>query len=364
MLSDVKIVQVITEPTGGGAELLVRELNKGLLAEGIDSKVVFLSNPRAVQLWPGEMALPLRQGRSLLTIAGLRDALATVRKLGPKLIIHSHLTWPFYITPLASTGMGVPLCHTEHNTTNRRRSIELLRNIERAVYSRYTRVFSISDAVDEALHAWIGGKGASVRTEVIPNGSRLLSYRGDRVAGDRIRLLSVGSLNKRKGFEWSLRAVASLRDAVSAYTIVGEGPDRGYFEALISELALGDIVRLVGWTDDPTPYYHAADALLVPSLWEGFGLVCIEGMSTGLPVIASDVPGMRDLLKDSGAAILVPVADPDALASAVRELRQSLLSGRTYSEVARQAAALHSLEKMVSKYIASYNEISANWFNE
>jgi hypothetical protein len=362
MLSGVRVVQVITEPTGGGAELLVRELDKGLLAEGVDSGVIFLANPKSVTLGRGEQSLPLRQPRSPLAILELRKALASMRKLSPNLLVHSHLSWPLYITPVAAIGMNIPICYTEHSTMNRRRSIELLKYVEPALYGRYARVFSISDAVSDSLQAWVGDKAAPMRTEVIQNGSRLLAYKGDRIIGDRIRLVSVGSLNQRKGFEWSVRAVATLRDIVSSYTIVGEGPDRALLEALIGELSLGDIVRLVGWADDPTPYYHAADALVAPSLWEGFSLVCVEGMSTGLPVIASDVPGMGDLLRDTGVATLVPAADANALASAVRGLRQSLVSGNLYSQAARRTAEAYSMERMVSRYISSYGEISAEWF--
>lgn len=361
-LSETRIVQVITEPTGGGAEMIVREMHKGLLARGIDSRVIFLANQKGVKVDEGEEALPLGQLRSPLTVFELRRAFVALKTTVPRLIVHSHLTWPLYITPWAAAGMNIPLCYTEHSTTNRRRSIELLRYVEPAIYRRYSRVFCVSAAVKDSLQEWLGGRKATIRTEVIENGSRLLEYKGDRAVSKRMRLVSVGSLNRRKGFEWSLRAVATLRDIVESYTIVGEGPDRAYFEAIIRELGIGDIVRLVGWSDDLVPYYHAADVLLVPSLWEGFGLVCVEGMSTGLPVIASDVPGMRDLIKDSGAATLVPAANPSALAVAVREVHRALLSGAAYSKSARQAAELHGTDKMVSKYIAAYSEIASEWF--
>jgi glycosyltransferase involved in cell wall biosynthesis len=133
-----------------------------------------------------------------------------------------------------------------------------------------------------------------------------------------LRVLCVGRLVRQKGFEFVLEALSRAR-APSLLRIVGDGPLRARLASRIAALGLEDRVDLVGWVDraDLPAYYQWADVLCLPSFEEGMPNVVLEAMAAGLPVIASDVYGIRDLVEPGNTGCLIPPADPAAIACAV-----------------------------------------------
>src|SRR5690606_33724859 len=102
--------------------------------------------------------------------------------------------------------------------------------------------------------------------------------------------------------------------------IAGDGPLRTQLEAEAAALGLGDAVRFLGWRDDVAQLMHAFDLLLVPSIWEGFGLVILEAMTHQLPTVASAVSAIPEIVVDGETGLLVPPRDVDALAGALVSL--------------------------------------------
>jgi glycosyltransferase-like protein len=150
-------------------------------------------------------------------------------------------------------------------------------------------------------------------------------------AENRFLFLAVGGIEPRKGSVHLLRALGRLRAEMPSppvLAVVGGHSFQDYAayrDAALAELpALGlelgrDIALLGTVPDDELPlWYGAADALAFPSLKEGWGLAVLEAMSAGLPVVASDIPVLREYLTDGESALLVPAADSDALAVAMR----------------------------------------------
>ena len=117
------------------------------------------------------------------------------------------------------------------------------------------------------------------------------------------RLISIGRLIPKKNFSVTISAISKLKNDIESYTIVGEGVQRKELEKLIKSLKLENKVKLVGWKENIEKYLKAADIQLIPSLYEGFGLVAVEGMSSGLPVVASNIPGLKEVLGDSNASV-------------------------------------------------------------
>ncbi|MBY6192911.1 glycosyltransferase [Marinobacter hydrocarbonoclasticus] len=349
------IVQVITEPVAGGAEALVRETHRRYLQKGVNSEVVFFSSGGR-DLARGEYSLETGL-RSPLAIMRLRRYLNTKKQENPDLVVHAHLTWPFLFVALASLFLNVPLVYTEHNTHNRRR-VRWLQRLDRWFYSRYQRVLCISKGVHDALSEWVG-PNISNRLVLAPNGATLypLVERAP-LKGRKIRAISVGSLHPKKNFETAIRAVADAKDLVARYVIVGEGAERSRLESLIAELDLTDVVHLAGWSDDVYGFYKEADVQLIPSAWEGFGLVAVEGMSTGLPVIGSDVPGLNEVLCGTESTILVgEPSSPKMWTKAIRDFSERLASMevQTLASASRRQAERFSLEAMVERYLKVYD---------
>src|SRR5690606_37367900 len=101
------------------------------------------------------------------------------------------------------------------------------------------------------------------------------------------------------------------------------GAERARLEKIIKSLQLEDKVRLLGWSDDIEVHLHAADIQLIPSLWEGFGLVAVEGMSTGLTVVASNIEGLREVLDESNPSVTL-VSQPKSVEEWVVAIRKAI----------------------------------------
>lgn len=355
------LVNIISSPRAGGAELLVRELHKIHSRRGMDVRTIYL-NGSAEDREQGEIFLGVNL-RSPLNILRIRRILKILSaKCVDEMIVHAHLTWPFLYTALASFGLqNIKLVHTEHATTNRRRDIPMLWVLEKMLYARYSRTICISEGVHAALAQWVGPKVAQ-RLVTVPNGSRIYSL-AERPAlvGRLPRLVSVGSLSSWKNFATAIRAVARLKDEVESYTIVGEGPDRFRLERLITAEQLEDKVNLVGWSDNIEAHLHDADIQIIPSLWEGFGLVAVEGMSTGLPVVASDVAGLREVLDPCNPSVIL-IQNTESREDWVAGIRKCITDlkregAHALAHSSRGQAEKFTLEKMADRYLHIYRQI-------
>jgi glycosyltransferase involved in cell wall biosynthesis len=132
----------------------------------------------------------------------------------------------------------------------------------------------------------------------------------------------VGLFRPEKGAADAIRAVAQLRDEGVGLVLAGDGPERPACEELAS--SLGAACRFLGYLEDPSDVFRAADAFVFPSRWESFGLTLMQAAGLGLPIAASDLPIVRDELDFPGAIHVVPAGDADALALALRRaLRES-----------------------------------------
>ncbi|OIN07771.1 hypothetical protein BFR47_04000 [Oceanisphaera psychrotolerans] len=301
--------------------------------------------------------------RSLFNIFRIRSLLKKMLICAnDDLVVHVHLTWPFFYVTLASLGLNnIKLIYTEHNTTNKRRRIPLFWLFERLLYSRYSKIICISHGVHESLAKWLGPYLAQ-RLVTIPNGSRIYTQANRHSLHDRLpRLVSVGSLtSKKKNFATAIRAIAQLRDEVEGYTIIGEGPERSRLEQIIKSERLDNKVQLAGWSDEIEAHLHASDIQLIPSLWEGFGLVAVEGMSTGLPVVASNVAGLCEVLDESNPSVTL-INQTDSVDEWVAGIRKAVvdLNRLGISHIAqssRRQAEKFTLEQMAERYLDVYRQ--------
>jgi glycosyltransferase involved in cell wall biosynthesis len=188
--------------------------------------------------------------------------------------------------------------------------------VQRLIAPAARRVFVPSPSVAAVARRWSGV--AAGRLMVIPNAVDVGPMTQGRAArGTRIAF--VGRLDRVKRVGDLIEAVALL-PAAFRLDVYGDGPERPRVERLIAQLNVGDRVALHGVVADSTRALASADALVLPSSAEGFGLVLIEAMAAGVPVVATDVPGIRDVVRHDQTGLLVPVASPTAIAAAVTRL--------------------------------------------
>ena len=161
------------------------------------------------------------------------------------------------------------------------------------------------------------------------------------------RLLFVGRLVERKGAEFALRALAALRAAgrAATLTIVGDGPERSSLGTLARELGVADAATFAGLLPphEVMGWYARSDVLLLPAVtdWkgeqEGFGMVLIEAMRAGLPVVASRSGGITDVVRDGETGLLVPERDASAIAAAITRLIDSPSLARRLGDAGQAA---------------------------
>jgi glycosyltransferase involved in cell wall biosynthesis len=173
----------------------------------------------------------------------------------------------------------------------------------------------------------------------------------------------VARLDPLKGLEALIRGLAQLRDesAPVMVLIAGDGPERDTVERLACELKLGaDRLRLLGFRNDVPDLLGAADFYVLPSLTEGLPLSLLEAMAHRLPVVATPVGGIPEVVRDGEDGLLVPTNDPRALARAMARLAGDAALRVTLGEAAfRRVTVQFSFEQMVREYEVLYHACAA-----
>ncbi len=178
-----------------------------------------------------------------------------------------------------------------------------------------------------------------------------------RRATPEIILGTAGRLVELKGIEYLLGAAAALQHEFPALRveIAGSGPQRERLEKAVTRSGLGEHVKFLGWIDDLTPVLPRWDVFVMPSLEEGFPIAALDAMAAGLPVIATSVGGVPELIEDGKTGWLVPPRDAKALVSRLRpllsnaELRLSM-GAAGYSRVRDHFSAAQMTESFARLY--------------
>ena len=211
-------------------------------------------------------------------------------------IIHAHLFPSTYYLAIAKL-LGVlkaKLVITEHNSTNRRRKL-WLRWLDGLMYTKFDAIVCISEGVKASLVEWL--PAVKEKSYVVYNGTKISANNDFNRNNDNSKLLSVGRLVEQKNYIQTLEILSPIiKDLNLNYTIAGEGVLRAVIENTIKDLKIQPKVKLLGRIPDVTQEYQSHNLFLILSKWEGFGLACVEALSYGLRIIASDVQGMREIL--------------------------------------------------------------------
>jgi glycosyltransferase-like protein len=246
-------------------------------------------------------------------------------------------------------GAAVTVVRTVHHVDDF--TTRALVDCQRAAIAEPDRVLVVSEQWRAILREEYGRAATVVPNGVdperfaAPDQARLSELRS-RIPPDRFLFLGVGGIEPRKGTRHAFEALARLKRArgpVATLAIIGGHSFQDYTAyrdaalAALPELGLAlgeDVVQLGTVSDaDLAGWYHAADTLCFPSTKEGWGLVVLEAMAAGLPVVASDLPVFAEYLTDGRSALLPPVGDPEALAAAMERLlddaglRRALVEG-------------------------------------
>jgi L-malate glycosyltransferase len=173
---------------------------------------------------------------------------------------------------------------------------------------------------------------------------------------DEKLVIHISNLRPVKQVDAVVRIFARIRERVAArLLIVGEGPELARAQQLIDDLGVAPDVELIGETQDVIGVLSVSDLFLLPSLQESFGLSALEAMSCGVPVVASNVGGLPEVVIDGATGFLHPPNDVEGMAeSAIRILSDPALHARLAAEGQRSAVERFSADRIVPQYAAVY----------
>lgn len=332
----------------GGSERHLLTLLPALRARGVDAVFVGLdvqdSAPDPFYDELEQSGVPYVRVRSAIRLA------RAVRRLRPD-IVHTHLVHADAFGAVAALGTRAVLISTKHNDDPFRAGP--YRRVERLLTRRAGRVICITGALERFNRERVGLPAAKLR--VVHYGLDALpqpwSGGGEEpvLADDATVLLAVSRLTEQKGLDVAIRAVAQLHEP-AVLVVLGEGPERERLAALARELGVD--LRLPGRVGDVAAWYRRADLLVHPARWEGFGLALLEAMLAGLPVVASRVSAIPEIVVHGETGLLVPPDDALALSDAIaRVLREP---GRLGAAGLQRARETFSVEKMADRTLDVY----------
>ncbi len=315
----------------GGAQIHVRDISSALKDDG--HQVAVFGGKRGVlarqldQLGVPYVEIPeiqreLRPVRDARAYRKLRNAL---RDFAPDLV-STHTAKAGFLGRAAARSLGVPAVFTAHGWSFAdgvpavRQT--LYRWLERTAAPVADRIIVVSDR----------DRRTAVRERVASLDKLRLVYNGmpevsedlfARPDSEPVRLVSIARLAEQKDHPTLFHALAELRDMNWQLDLIGDGPLREPIENLARELGIADRVSFLGLREDAAQFLAKAQIYLLISNWEGFPRSILEAMRAGLPVIASDVGGVRESVSDGTTGYLVPRSDTDLLADRLRCLIES-----------------------------------------
>lgn len=281
-------------------------------------------------------------------------------------LIHSHLFPAQYwvvVSKLRRNNLRkVRLVTTEHSTHNRRRNLPILRAAEFQIYRRYDAIICISESVQRSLLQWI--PAVADMTMTIQNGVEFSRFFEARpylpseiipVVDNKVRLLlMVARMTKQKDHQTVIRATKNLKENYHLI-LVGDGPLRQSLQKLTNNLNLSDRVHFLGNRRDVDRLMKTADVLILSSHWEGFGLVVVEAMASGKPIIASRVPGLAEIVQ--GAGVLFPPGDDTALSDSIAKVIEDPSLYDSVSSACLRRAQSFAISSTVEKYSSLYHDL-------
>ena len=308
----MKIVQIVNSITAGGAERLVLDLHREYITMGHSSSVIAISGKEQLKPTDDIYSIGCSSLYSFCVFSKLVSIFQSLNFLDAD-IVHVHLFPALLIVPAAlrKAGWKGKLFASEHSTSNRRRNTLWGKLADRFTYKAYNNIICGSNAVKDALDVW--QPSTRNKTIVISNGARLeLFEQAEReVFHKPVNILSVGRLTPAKNYHRALEAVSLLteknRDKVEfVWTIAGGGKLMDELLKHVEDLNLGTKVKLLGTRNNIPELLKKADIFFIPSTWEGFGIAAVEAMASGLPVVASDVPGLKEVLGTEAGIFVNP----------------------------------------------------------
>jgi glycosyltransferase involved in cell wall biosynthesis len=374
MTGSLRVHTLIDSLTWGGAEMLLADLASGAPSAGIDISVGYLrdldSSPSARRLRETGVEPRLVGTGRMIDSRSLRRVRSHLKTVQAD-IVHTHLATADFLGTIAARSLGIPSVSTIHligpgasDPPGLRTTIKS--GLTATVRSRVgARTIAVSEAARLAYLKRHRLRPAGVVT--IHNGIAAKAPRTSReemrarlgLDPDAFAVAIVSVLRRGKGHEVAFEAVAQMRREWPALklVVIGDGPDRERLTALAAPLGEGAL--LLGHRDDVPDLLNAVDVLLHPTLMDAFPTVLLEGCAAGLPILASEVGGIPEIVGDGQNGLLLPaVPSTEAIVERLsRLLREPALRARLGANARDRYEQEFSAQQWAGRLRALYDQV-------
>ena len=352
MAPKIKIAYIMPSMAGGGAERFLLDLLQ-TIDRGRFAPLVILF--KEAGQWHEELEklnLPIfvLSKKSKISLSNCWQIYKILKKEKPE-IVHTQLGGDLR-GRLAAKLAGVKvIISTEQNINRQERWYQRATKIITSLWTEVVVAISPAVAKDMRRRYFLPLKKCEL---VIPNGIPLekFEYQEKRPNSGIINVGAVGRLNKQKGFDILIEAWSKIKAENTRLMIAGEGEEREILQKQINKSGLSEQISLIGNVKDMPAFYQSLNLLVMPSRWEGLGIAALEAGACGVPVVASAVDGLGDIINENTGWSLVP-NDSQELAKILQETLSQL-----NSEVTKiKQAKLRTL--IVEKY--SINQVTVSY---
>ncbi len=370
----MKILMVVTSLNVGGAERQVADLADKLVERGHVVKIVYLTGkPVTLPQNPSIEIIPLNITFSLNNfIKAVKKIKKIVKDFNPD-IVHTHMIHANIFMRIVRIFVPFPvLICTAHNFKEEGKKGSL--KLREFLYRITDPLCDITTQVGKSgMERYVKNKITPANKIIyMPNGIDVNKFQRNELIREKMRKemnldegffvwLAVGRLVSQKNYNCLLQAFKKVIEArKNAFLLIaGGGELENELKKLASDLLLNDSVIFLGVRNDINKLMNAADAFVLSSDFEGFGIVLVEASLSELPVVATDCGESPEIVKNGETGYLVPIKDPEALAKKMLEMMNlSELERRKMGEKGREYVAnQYDLEKIVDKWISLYQKL-------
>lgn len=357
----MRILHIITTLSSGGAEKMLVDLVREMQKKKIQCEVAVLT--KKGDFFGEELSslnIPIYYGPTN-NVYSLKNIIfiGEVLKKNSYDCVHTHLFAPQLFTPIALKLFRKKylIITTEHSTHNRRRENKLFWLLDYWMYKKYNCIIAISEGTKQQLVKYM--PKIEKKIVVINNGIQLEKYKNvlplpfkeldTSLKNDEKIILMVAAMREEKDHETLIRASKLLPENYRV-VFVGDGERFCDVKKYASNYG-GNNILFLGRRSDIPSVMATADVFVLSSKWEGFGLAVVEAAASGLPVIASDVDGLRDIVKDIGGFLFKPGNEVD-LAKKIQRIIDNNIKN-----ISNKKLEKYSISNTADSYLRLYKKL-------
>lgn len=334
-----RVAYILTPITFGGSEKVSLNFLKNVNREKYQIHPILLTRPWEEEPYFAKelqkhrysyecVPVAVRRKGDPLRVLRVAKRIYSILKSDSFDLVHTHGYFADICGLPTARLLGIPGISTCHGFISNDRNLKFYNTLDKIALRLCKKIIAVSDVIrDDLLHVGLDGARIVVMKNAVGNDFEEKDFQRFRlekrsalsIDADDFVIGFVGRLSEEKGAKYLIEAASEMksRDMRFKIIIVGDGPERERLSNMIEEMRLGENVFFTGFQKNGEEWFPAFDVFVLPSLTEGTPMALLEAMSMGIPVIASDVGGVPDVIEDGVNGFLVKPKNVSMLASRI-----------------------------------------------